>query len=304
MNNLDDLSDVEEVEIRPTMKVLSLFDGIGTGKLILDQVNVSISAYYASEINLPAMKVASYNHRDSVIQVGDVKEITSKTLEKIGAIDLLIGGSPCQDFSRANPKRQGFEGPNGKLFFEYTRVKNLLKEMYPDHHLFWVYENVSSMGPDIRDEMSQHLQSEPTKWNSRIFTAMERGRYVWGNIPGIKKVEAPEITGTATYPELQEFLLENLDREAVTENLRTTTTRTNSLLINKESDSFPVTWEGKGTKPAIVELERLFGLPDHYTDIGRLSYHQRLALIGNAWDVHLFKTLFQPLRMFFRPNEK
>ena len=29
-------------------------------------------------------------------------------LPKIGPVDLLIGGSPCNDFSLANPDRKGF----------------------------------------------------------------------------------------------------------------------------------------------------------------------------------------------------
>ncbi len=45
--------------------------------------------------------------------------------EDLPKIDLLIGGSPCQDFSGANKERLGVEGVKSGLFFEYVR---LLKE--------------------------------------------------------------------------------------------------------------------------------------------------------------------------------
>ena len=56
------------------MKVLSLFDGISCGMLALQDAGIKIDTYYASEIE------------ESAIQ--------------ISKIDIVIGGSPCQGFSR------------------------------------------------------------------------------------------------------------------------------------------------------------------------------------------------------------
>ena len=44
----------------------------------------------------------------------------------VGKIDLLIGGSPCQDFSNANRNVTGLDGKKSSLFYEYLR---LLKEL-------------------------------------------------------------------------------------------------------------------------------------------------------------------------------
>ena len=77
------------------MNVLSLFDGMSCGHIALDRAGVKIDTYYASEIKPHAITVTMDNYPDT-IQLGDVTKINTSKLPKI---DLLIGGSPCQDFS-------------------------------------------------------------------------------------------------------------------------------------------------------------------------------------------------------------
>lgn len=48
------------------MKVLSLFDGISCGYVALERAGIPIDAYYASEIDKHAIKVATTNHPDIV----------------------------------------------------------------------------------------------------------------------------------------------------------------------------------------------------------------------------------------------
>lgn len=45
-------------------------------------------------------------------------------------IDLLIGGSPCQGFSR-NGKHKNFEDERSGLFFEWERVWKEVKKKQP-----------------------------------------------------------------------------------------------------------------------------------------------------------------------------
>ena len=97
------------------LTVLSLFDGIGGGMLALNRAGVEIDKYYASEVDKYAIQVAKGNFPE-IIEVGDIAKLSynKKTEElitengkiKIGKIDLLIGGSPCQGFTFAG-KRQG-----------------------------------------------------------------------------------------------------------------------------------------------------------------------------------------------------
>jgi len=115
------------------MNVLSLFDGMSCGQIALERAGIKVDNYYASEIKKHAIKVTQYNY-PKTIQLGDVRNIKASEIPKI---DLLIGGSPCQDFSIANKKRDGLMGAKSSLFWEYVR---LLKECNPTYFLL---ENVS-----------------------------------------------------------------------------------------------------------------------------------------------------------------
>lgn len=110
------------------MNVLSLFDGISCGQVALTRGGHRVSNYYASEIDKYAIKVTQ-NNFSKTIQLGDVQSIDFKTLPKI---DLLIGGSPCQGFSRAG-KRLNFKDSRSQLFFAYVRA---LEETNPNYFLF------------------------------------------------------------------------------------------------------------------------------------------------------------------------
>lgn len=88
------------------INVLSLFDGMSCGQTALDRLGIKVNNYYASEIDKYAVQVTQANYPNT-IQLGDVRNINSKDLPKI---DLLMGGSPCQDLSFANTKGKGLEG--------------------------------------------------------------------------------------------------------------------------------------------------------------------------------------------------
>lgn len=108
------------------MNVLSLFDGISCGRIALEKAGIKVDKYFASEIKDIAIKVTQSNYPDT-IQLGDVTKLDASTLPKI---DLLIGGSPCQDFSLANRTVAGLEGEKSSLFYQYYRLLTELKPKY------------------------------------------------------------------------------------------------------------------------------------------------------------------------------
>jgi len=132
------------------MNVLSLFDGISCGRVALERAGIIVHNYFASEINNNAIKVTQKNYPDT-IQIGDITKIKGSDLPKI---DLLIGGSPCQDFSEANRVKLGLKGVKSRLFYEYVR---LLKEVKPKYFLL---ENVR-MKKEWKDVITSHLGVEP-----------------------------------------------------------------------------------------------------------------------------------------------
>lgn len=61
------------------------------------------------------------HHYPDVPNLGDVSGITVARLAALGRIDIVVGGSPCQDLSVAG-KRAGLAGERSGLFHEQLRI--------------------------------------------------------------------------------------------------------------------------------------------------------------------------------------
>ena len=153
------------------MNVLSLFDGISCARVALDRVGIEVNAYMASEIDKNAIKVSNKNYPD-IIRVGSVVD-----LEVEGQVDLLIGGSPCQDLSIAKQNRKGLEGNRSGLFWQYVRI---MKECKPQ---WFILENVASMPKADKDIITKEMGVEPVMFNASLVSAQSRKRLFWTNIP-------------------------------------------------------------------------------------------------------------------------
>ncbi len=97
--------------------LLELFAGVSTGRGVLDDLGIKVKACYSSEIKDAAIRCAKDNYPD-IIHIGDVTKVhykegvlyTENGDFKVGKIDLITSGSPCQDFSQANKERLGLNG--------------------------------------------------------------------------------------------------------------------------------------------------------------------------------------------------
>jgi len=153
------------------MNVLSLFDGMSCGQIALERAGIEVDNYFASEIDKHAIKVSKDNYPD-IVHLGDVTHID---ISKLPKIDLLLGGSPCQGFSNAG-KGLNFDDPRSKLFFEYVRI---LKELKPK---WFLLENVK-MKKDWCNTITEYIGVQPVLINSASFSAQNRQRLYWTNIP-------------------------------------------------------------------------------------------------------------------------
>ena len=97
----------------------SLFDGIGGFPLAA--VRNGIRPVWASEIEALPIEVTKLRFPD-MIHVGDITELNGADLPPV---DIITGGSPCQDLSVAGA-RAGLAGACSGLFMEQVRV---IKEM-------------------------------------------------------------------------------------------------------------------------------------------------------------------------------
>ena len=165
------------------MIVLSLFDGISCGQVALERAGIKVDTYYASEIDKYAIQTTQKNY-PKTIQIGDVNGIDFTTYR--GKINLLMGGSPCQGFSFAG-KQLNFNDSRSKLFFEFVR---LLEKTQPKYFLL---ENVK-MKKEYQDIITKHLGVNPVIINSSWFSAQDRKRLYWTNMPIMPIINKNEDT--------------------------------------------------------------------------------------------------------------
>jgi len=65
-----------------------------------------IEVYYASEVDQNARLLTKLHYGNNIKHLGSVTDIDEEMLKNIGPINLLIGGSPCSDFSCVNHRRR------------------------------------------------------------------------------------------------------------------------------------------------------------------------------------------------------
>lgn len=168
------------------MKVLSLFDGISCGRLALERAGIPVEKYYASEIDKYAIAVAQKNYPDT-IQIGDINAVHFTDFMDV---DLIIGGSPCQDLSIAKQNREGLRGARSGLFWRYVDALATIRPKW------FLLENVASMRNEDRDAITATLkkiypETECIMINSALVSAQQRKRYYWTNW----HVEQPQDKG-------------------------------------------------------------------------------------------------------------
>lgn len=159
------------------MKILSLFNGISCGREAAKRAGIKVDRYVSCEIEESANQIAQKNWPNDEY-LGDVKTIDFR---QYGDFDLIIGGSPCQGFSRQG-KCLNFEDPRSALFFEYVRVLKEIRETNPN--VLFLLENVC-MKKEWEKVISSYLEVEPIEINSKLVSAQNRPRMYWTNIPGV-----------------------------------------------------------------------------------------------------------------------
>jgi DNA (cytosine-5)-methyltransferase 1 len=120
-----------------TIKIGTMFSGIGAIEYALKRLNLNSEIQFASDIDNFAKQsyFANYEITESN-WYNDVHDINGEKYR--GKLDLLVGGSPCQSFSMVG-KRRGFDDTRGTLFYEFARI---VKESQPN---VFIFENVKGL---------------------------------------------------------------------------------------------------------------------------------------------------------------
>lgn len=126
------------------MRYASVCDGIGAVHEAWQPLGWTCA--WTSEIE--PFPIAVVEHRWGFDNLSDMTKISETDLEKRGAIDLLVGGTPCQSFSIAG-LRGGLADRRGNLTLTFVQLVDRIKPRYV------VWENV----PGILSDSTQALHS-------------------------------------------------------------------------------------------------------------------------------------------------
>jgi DNA (cytosine-5)-methyltransferase 1 len=161
----------------------SLFDGIGG--FILAGTFSKIDTLWSSEID-PCCEAVTKYHFPYVKQLGDITKINGALVKPV---DIICGGSPCQDLSIAG-KRAGLAGERSGLYMEQIRI---IREMraatnntYPR---YMVWENVPGALSSNKGEDFNAVLEEAAKCAEVGISIPEpkrkNGKIKWGNAGNI-----------------------------------------------------------------------------------------------------------------------
>lgn len=291
------------------MIVLSLFDGMSCGLEALKRANISVTKYYASEIDKYAIQVAKKNHPE-IIHLGDVTKWREWDIEKP---DLIIGGSPCQGFSFAG-KQLAFDDPRSMLFFTMMDIINHYKPK-------WRYLENVKMKAKHANVITKMMECGPLEMNSALVSAQNRVRLYWANwqltYPDDRGVLLRDIIDYGDHNNittLKNIKSTKLKKRILQKNLRHPIEKSLSLTANSSSQnggngctvikirekSKTIRSSGLGSydrhewdsisdchyrKLTPIECERLQTLPDGYTALGVENILQELYIDGNECKV-------------------
>lgn len=129
------------------MRYVSLFSGIEAVTVAWEPLGWEPVAF--AEVDPFCCEVLRYRFPE-VPNLGDVTKIDWSGY--VGAVDLVVGGSPCQSFSVAG-RREGLAGESG-LMYEYIRAVSELRPAY------FVWENVPGALSSEEGEAFRQLLNE------------------------------------------------------------------------------------------------------------------------------------------------
>ena len=285
--------------------VLSLFDGISCGMIALERADIPVNKYFAYEIDSYAIQISKKNYP----QIEHCGDVTTADFTQYQGVDLLIGGSPCQDLCNMG-SHKGLDGEKSSLFFEFVRA---LREAKPR---FFLLENNASMTNKNKDIISSYMGVEPIFIDSIDFSAQHRKRLYWTNIP-FEQYESKRITIrdiAQSREEKNEYDITETVRKYLSSEYegrkiqKTVSSKIRTLDgVSKCLGTYCGDYgnntgliiqydDGRYFSITPIEAERLQTLPDNYTE--GVPPKKRFFGIGNGWTVDVITHTLQGIKPY------
>ena len=278
------------------MNVVSLFNGMNTGRQALENVGIKVNKYYSSEIKPYAIELTQHHFPDT-IQVGDVTKWKEWNIDW-KSIDLILSGSPCQDLSAAG-KRAGINGSKSSLFFVFVEILEHIKTLNPN--VLFLQENVGSASKLDVGIMSRALGVYPVRINSKLVTAQMRDRYYWSNIK--TKETLLDIVTDIPQPKDRGIMFKDIITSGFVDKIKAlcmlqsicsaeSLEKNQKSLLNRMKGRFidGVFENNKYRTLNKIEMCRLQGFPDDYCDI--LTTAKAGSLLGDGWTLPIIEHIF------------
>lgn len=294
------------------LRILSLCGGIETGILALQHLNIPIAEYHTYEILPEAIAVSSY-HFPWIVHHGDLFDADWNDYK---GFDLVIGGMCCQSLSRVRIENKevnnGLLGKSG-IVYELQKALDIIQPKW------FMAENVIPSDEDDLKEINRIMGVDGVLINSNVFSAQDRERYYWTNIPiasipesnplVLKDIMESDVDEKYFYK--KDFEILNMSKKVCAE-LKVNTTEMCKRIYNPDFKMATLTCvtggyqekkvldNGRPRKLTEVEYERLQGVPDNFTNVlvnGRkIPYSKRCSLMGNAWNKPTIEHIFRGLK--------
>lgn len=260
------------------------------GRLAVERLEGSFDNWLSSEVEPSAIKVVD-NNFDDVTHLGDITQWKSWDINW-SSIDLILGGSPCQGFSRAG-KELNFDDPRSALFFVYVDILNHVKTVNPD--VKFMLENVS-MKKEWVNIISDHLGVEPVMLDAKYFTAHSRPRLFWFNwelnkeLPPQKKLS--DVMGFDVIGCSRRARYINGKGGKTFQKLeKRTDALANCMTTVQKNCKFIV--DGVERHLTIEEACTLQGVPARY--FRGVNKTSAMRMLGNGWNVDVICFVLEPL---------
>lgn len=285
------------------VNILSLFGGHECGRIALDELGVKVNSYLSSEINPFAVKVVSENYPD-VVHLGDITKWKEWDVD-FGSIDLLIGGSPCQDVSFAGSGKGLIEGTRSSLLYCFIEIMNHIKSLNPK--LKVMLENVT-MSKSNEREFTRVMECEPILLKSELIAPVVRNRLYWSNLEieplvkvdidfgDIREWGVDKDRGMYYSEAAFNWLSNHAKRKGKDFKVYTNSGKFQMLeaTMHKKysSQRFFGVLDVHGIRyPTVVECCRMHGVKDDY--FKSVSDTQAYQMLGNGWEVRTVKHILK-----------
>lgn len=305
------------------MNVVSYFDGMSCCQMALVKAGKHYDNYFASEIEQASIDVTQHNFPNT-FQIGDVTKVD---LSKFPKIHLMTAGSPCQDLSVSNTNGQGLNGIRSGLFYEFLKGLETLKPTY------FLLENVKPRKQEWVDQITNSLKSiypntKLYKINSNLFSAQDRLRYYWTNIPinQLPTQKSPLVFNNIS--------VVGHNHSYINDPFKLRRIRQTKKITKKSKIGNYVQWDTNGSEnnsqwdrayfthekiPTLTkvgarktticedyttdkyrhlhinEAEQLQTVRVNYTNVPNVPLEKRFEMLGNGWNVDTIAFLFQNL---------